>query len=95
MKTPNFTKAPWHIIENTGEHTGMTEYFLANSTPHIHGYFQGKMKDADLSLIVAAPEMFETLEACLALLQDPNADEFSANNMEAKLIEIIKKAKGV
>jgi len=93
MKT-SFTKGPWHIIDIRTKDKAKPEYFLANSTPHVHGYFKGEMKDADLSLIAAAPDMFEALEACLALLQDPNADEFSANNMEAKLIEVIKKAQG-
>lgn len=81
MKTPNFTKGPWRVSPY-----GMCAYYIEKSKEH--------EQTANTHLIASAPEMFETLEACLVLLQDPNADEFSANTMEAKLIEIIKKARG-
>jgi hypothetical protein len=42
-------------------------------------------------LIAAAPDMLAALQDCLALLQDPDADGFSADAMELKIEEILKR----
>lgn len=61
-----YTKGPWHVIEtNNMRDKKQKAYLLANPTPHIHGYIDGAMSDADLRLIVAAPEMLEAIEYIL------------------------------
>ena len=46
------------------------------------------------ALIAAAPEMLSAVEAALALLQDPDATDTDADELEALLKAAILKAKG-
>ena len=56
------TPGPWHIIEvQSALNKDQPTYLLANKTPHVHGVMTGPMSDADLKLIVNAPDMFEIL----------------------------------
>lgn len=89
----NYTKGPWHIIEtNSIKNKDQKDYLLANSTPYIHGYFLGTMKNEDLALIAAAPDLFEAAQKVVNMLVEQN----QSCNAEVLMLEnALSKARGL
>lgn len=93
------TPGPWHVC---GEQSGVTEY---SNTRHIYAQADksaggtGCVADvasstANAALISAAPDMLEALRSAVALLTDPDAGEFEANDVLGELEAAIRKATG-
>lgn len=51
-------------------------------------------QDANAALISAAPDLLQLCERALALLSNPDADQFMADALEVELQIVINKAKG-
>lgn len=62
-------------------------------TPREIGISEAQNK-ANAQLVSAAPDLLSACESALALLDDPDADGFASNRVEALLRSALAKAKG-
>ena len=103
-----FTPGPWKVMPcpvNNGLHPCHDHRWIATADAEFGHDCRGwslssgslicEMRDgpiANARLIAACPDMLAACRAALALLKDPDADEFNANQVEAFLSAAITKA---
>ncbi len=92
----NYAPGPWVVqgIEVLANHAG--ESFRVATVhgdhePNWNGRMHIAALQANARLIAAAPDMYATLRDVVALLNDPDADQFSADAVERKILDILSK----
>ena len=99
-----FTPGPWYVIEGNEHHGpyithgGWDDICNCYVLPH-EGYtgddkdkpflFQGQQAEANAHLIAAAPDMYKTLERCVAVIgafQNPHPEEVEAREYALKTL---------
>lgn len=86
------TKGPWQVTKRhsttmIADHYGI----VATIEPQLES---SCLENANASLISAAPEMLEALQACFELITSPETEDHDAYQIEALIKNVIKKAKG-
>ena len=56
---------------------------------------KAKAEETTARLIAAAPDMYALLQDVHALLTNPDADQFDADKVERKILDILDKVEGV
>lgn len=90
------TPGPWRYDKrNPSPTTG--EHMIAGGKP---GYL-AEVRDcgsgdivANARLIAAAPDMYALLRDVVALLNNPDADQFDADKVERRILDVLNKVEG-
>lgn len=86
------TPGPWHVGMKQAHRIiyDPTGWAVADATVY-HGKESQNEMMANARLIAAAPDAVQLLRDVVAMLNDPDADQFTAQAMEARIAELLGK----
>jgi hypothetical protein len=92
----NYAPGSWVVqgVEVLANHAGESVRVATvhgDHEPNWNGRMHIAALQANARLIAAAPDMYATLRDVVALLNDPDADQFSADAVERKILDILSK----
>jgi len=92
----NYAPGSWVVqgVEVVANHAGESVRVATvhgDHEPNWNGRMHIAALQANARLIAAAPDMHALLRDVVALLNDPDADQFSADAVERKILDILSK----
>jgi hypothetical protein len=91
---------PWVVqgVEVVANHAGESVRVATahgDHEPNWNGRMHIAALQANARLIAAAPDMYALLQDVHALLTNPDADQFDADKVERKILDILNKVEAV